>query len=189
MSKLSMTFLVLAFLVSCTSRDGQNKDNASGKDSLIIGSQKVDSVALPNLGYFKLIGDSVIIPSFEIEVDLSQKANDKLNATKETIIVAADFTGLPKDKNAKEYLESGQFGVANSTIELSDSRIAKFKNIKFSKALYDSLEEKDISLLINIYSGRRSSKDNLLNCDILEDKMSNIKDHKFTLKGKLIGER
>jgi hypothetical protein len=128
------------------------------------------------------------LPTFEIDLQLSAKAEQKLKTDKETIIVKAYFSGVPKDTTLKEYKKWGEIGMMDPEIELSDSRAAKFENIKFSKKLYDSIADKNIRLLINIYSGRRSSKDNILDCDLLEDSLSNIKDKKFTLKCKLIAE-
>ena len=40
----------------------------------------------------------------------------------------------------------------------------------------------------NYFSGRRSSENNILDVEILEDKMSVVKGKKYILKGKLIGE-
>jgi hypothetical protein len=147
---------------------------------------KVDTTLLNNTAYYKYEGDSVIIPSFEITVSLSAKAKQKLKKDKETILVIAYFSGQPKDTTSEEYLKSGGMGITSAQREIKDSGIAKFEGVKFSKALYDSLADKDIQLLINVVSGRKSTKDNLLNCDILEDKMSRIKGKRFTIKGKLI---
>ena len=60
--------------------------------------------------------------------------------------------------------------------------------IKCSKAKYDSLADKDIRVLVNIYSGRRSTADNLLDCAILSQKMSVVKGRTIPLTGKLISE-
>ena len=186
MIKYSTSLLLILLFSSCASHQGHNNEplvKDSANDNI---SKKQDSLAISDPGYFKLYGDSMIIPSFEIEVSLSEKANAKLKADKETIIVSAIFSGIPKDTTSEDYRKTGEFGLGFHNIELVESRIAKFEGIKFSKSLYDSLADKDIQLLINIFSGRKSTRDNLLNCDILQDKMSNIKGRKFTLKGKLI---
>lgn len=74
-------------------------------------------------------------------------------------------------------------------IELTgDNRIARFEGLKFSKAAYEKLADKDISMLINIYSGRKSSDNNLLDCGIMEDKASKFRNKRFTLGCKLIEE-
>ena len=188
MIKLLFGFFITTVLFSCTAQDGQTKNNLPAKDTVNTTFQNTDTPKLASLGYYKIAGDSLIIPSFEIEVSLSQKANDKLKNSRETIILDAAFTGFPKDSTSKQFLEEGEFYVAFSSVELRDSRIAKFEGIKFSKARYDSLADKDISVGINIYSGRKSSKNNLLDCEYLDNKMSFIKNKKFIVKGKLIGE-
>lgn len=187
MLKFLITFLLFIFLFSCTSNNGKINNNAPVKDTLINNSVvKVDTTLLNNTANYKFEGDSVIIPSFEIAVSLSAKAKQKLMKDKETIVVIAYFSGQPKDTTSEEYLKSGEMGITSAQREIKDSGIAKFEDVKFSKALYDSLVDKDIQLLINVVSGRKSTKNNLLNCDILEDKMSRIKGKRFIIKGKLI---
>ena len=188
MIKLLSGLFISAVLFSCTAQDAQTKNNLPAKDTINAGTKKADTTVLASLGYFKISGDSLIIPPFEIELSLSQKANEKLKKDNETIILDAAFTGFPKDSTSKQFLEEGEFYVAFSSIELKESRVAKFEGVKFSKARYDSLADKDISVGINIYSGRKSSQNNLLDCEYLENKMSIIKDKKFVIKGKLIGE-
>ena len=187
MIKSIVTFLILFFLFSCTSQESKKNNNNPGKDTLNKNSfVKADTTSINNTAYYKFDGDSVIIPSFEIEVSLSTKAKQKLKKDKETIIVIAYFSGQPKDTTSEEYLNSGEMSLTSAQREIKDSAIAKFEGVKFSKALYDSLADKDIQLLINVYSGRKSTNVNLLNCDILQDKMSHIKGKRFTIKGKLI---
>ena len=188
MLKFLISFLLFIFLFSCTSQESKKNNNNPVKDTINKNSfVKADTTSLKNTAYYKFAGDSsVIIPSFEIEVSLSTKAKQKLKKDKETIIVIAYFSGQPKDTTSEEYLKSGEMSLTSAQREIKDSAIAKFEGVKFSKALYDSLADKNIRLLINVVSGRKSTKDNLLNCDILEDKMSNIKGKRFTIKGKLI---
>ena len=121
-------------------------------------------------------------------MNLSSKAEEKLKAIRETIIVAAYFSGIPKDTTIKDYVKYGELAINSNERELSDNRIAKFEGIKFSRTLLDTIPAKNMNLLINVYSGRRSAKDNLLDCDILNKPISEIKGKKIILKGKLIGE-
>src|SRR5450755_3754746 len=124
MIKYSTAFLLIVFWVSCTYHEAHNSETLIKDSTEKNISKKNDSLILPDIGYFKFYGDSVIIPSFEIEVSLSEKANAKLKAGKETIIVRAYFTGIPKDTTSEDYIKSGGIGVASHDIELSDSRIA-----------------------------------------------------------------
>ncbi|HEY2720198.1 MAG TPA: hypothetical protein VGI82_00650 [Chitinophagaceae bacterium] len=183
---LSITFFSL-FLFSCTSREtGKNKTSSADSTKNVA----VDSTGVNSTSYYKVEGDSLVIPPFDIAIDLSPKASEKLKKIHETIIVAAYFSGIPKDTTTKEYLKSGGLGITTVQKELSgNDRTTKIEGGKFPKSLYDSLSDKDIQVLINVYSGRRSNPNNLLDCDILEEKMSAVKGKTFTLKGKLIGER
>lgn len=143
-----------------------------------------------NSDYLKIVGDSVEIPFFEIELNLSEKAEAKLKTDHETVIVMAYFEGIANIENIPDrYKDRAGFGrlhLLSYPIELTDKRMARFENITFPKDLYDLLENKDIMLLINVFSGRQSTEDNLLEVDILEGNMSELKEKRFTLNGKLI---
>jgi hypothetical protein len=132
-------------------------------------------------------GDNVVIPTFEIEVSNSPKADQTLGKQKETILVAAFFAGEPSDDKDRD--EDGQLFITKKEIELTGkNRIARFEGLKFPKKLYDKLADKDINLLINVYSGRKASEDNLLSCGIMEAKVSKLVNKRFTLGCKLIAE-
>jgi hypothetical protein len=132
-------------------------------------------------------GSRIELPTFEIEVANSPDAGQTLSKQNETIIVSAFFSGDPL--NEKDRDEIGEMMVANQEIELTgDDRIARFEGITFPKRLYDKLADKDVRLLINVYSGRQSSDDNLLNCAILEAKASQVRNKRFVLGCSLIAE-
>jgi hypothetical protein len=187
---LKNSFLLIVFFLSACSGGSDKKASKNEMEATeaadSIKSANKTSGSISDFGYFKPDGDSLIIPAFEIEVNLSQKAKAKLSKDKETIIVSASFMGIPKDTTSEEFLQSGEMGIAGKDIELRNNNVAKFENIKFSKSLYDSLSDKDIQLLINVFSGRRSSTNNLLSCGIVQEKMSKIKGKKFAINCKLI---
>lgn len=179
MIKFPALYLILVFLLSCSSQKEQDKNEQQTKN---------DSLLLNKNNEVQFIGDSVEIPSFGIELNLSNKAEEKLRAGKETIIVAAYFSGTPKDTMLKEYVKNGEFAIGSREKELRNERVAKFEGIRFSKTLYDSLVPKSMVVLINVYSGRRSTDVNLLDCGILQDSIHLVAGKRSLLKGKLIGE-
>ena len=142
----------------------------------------------PVADYLQQQGDSVLIPYFILRLQLSKLAEDKLAKDKETVIVSALFSGDPKDTTTKEYREAGEMFLASRQLELDTARTARFEGIKFSKTQYEALAGKDIRLLVNVFSGRHSTPDNLLDCEILAGSMSGIKEKLKVLKGKLIAE-
>ena len=193
-TKILILTILSGLLIAC---GNSTKKSSVGK----LIQEKTDTVNIEhsevieefqNSGYLKIVGDLVEVPYFEIELKLSEKAEEKLKTDNETVIVMAYFTYFQKDKIYPEKYQdkvdsNGELILLSYPIELTDKRLAKFENVKFSKDLYDLFgENKDIDLLINVYSGRKSSEYNLLDCDILQNSMSEIKGKKFTIKGKLI---
>jgi len=187
-----LTFTVLiGLLISCNESTQKNNSDSLAQTQIdSISKEKPKLIEQKQvLDYLKIIGDSVEIPSFDIELKLSQKAEKKLKNDNESVIVMAYFSGDPIENIPNKYVdnvEMGELFLLSYPIELTDKRLAKFENIKFSLELYNLLANKDIRLLINVYSGRKSTNINLLDCGILQDSMSKIKGKRFTIKGKLI---
>ena len=140
----------------------------------------------PLIDTFTFVGDSVILPAFEISLSLSKKTEEKLKGSNESIIISAEFSGKPIDTTTEEYQEWGEIHIGSHKIELFNSRIARFDNAKISKSSYELLKDKNFQVLINVFSGRRSSRDNLLNCDGLQEGIETVKGKRHHLKGKLI---
>lgn len=180
---LTTILLVLTFVLSCTSIDGQVKSELPN-DTLSVLTKLNDNDTISTANYFKFDKDSITVLPFEITITLSPKAKDKIINSKETIIINVSLTGLPKDK--KLISNDGDFYVASAEKEIIYGQLAKFDNIKFSRKMYDQLIDKDVSINIFFYSGRKSSKDNILSGNILSDRISNVVTKQFDLTGKLI---
>lgn len=157
--------------------------------------QPATSVQPPAMGtdssesiYLVKEGDSVRIPAFTIQLNLSDRANALLAARHETIIVHAWFSGQPKDTATAEYREVGGLFLTEKKIELDTARTAIIDGVRFPQKLLDALASKDISVLVNVYSGRRVIPENILNCDIVDDKINHVGGKIITLPGKLIAE-
>lgn len=190
MKKVILTILT-GLLIACnnsTPKNNSESQDLTQADSIRKGQSELIEQKL-DTNYLIKVGDSVEIPSFEIELKLSEKAEEKLKNDNETVIVMAFFTGEPIENIPDKYkdkVEMDELWLFSYSVELTDKRIAKFENLKFHKDLYDLLKDKDIRLLINVFSGRKSTDVNLLDCGILQDNISNIKGKRFTINGKLI---
>jgi len=184
MIKLHSILIAIAILVSsCSNNDTQKAGNPS-KDSSASITKKEKSPVIN--GAYTMEGDSVTILPFEIDLSLSPKAAAKINHDKETIIVSVYFNGTPKKNSNAVLQEDGSFFVASAEKEITYGQPVIFDAIKFSKEIYEQLEDKDVDMTVNVYSGRKSSQYNLLDCELLSDKISSIVNKKFTIKGKLI---
>lgn len=173
-SVFTVSLLLLTLALSC-----QNKKNAKTP-----ADGEASAASETDYGVFAEDGDSLLIPTFEIEVRNSLKTNQMLTKQKETVLVLAYFFGEPKDE--KDMDDIGQLQIINKEVELTgDARIARFSGIKFSKQVYEKLADKDLRVLINVVSGRRSSDDNLLDCGLMDLKASQFMDKRFLIGCKL----
>lgn len=181
---LSCLLFLIAF-VSCSGRKNSGQEYQVSGDSLSQDRIAGKPVSSLNTG-FRVIGDSVQIPGFIIEINLSPAAEKELKDQHESVIVQAYFSGEPKDTTSEEYQEEGVLNIGSYRIELFDTRTAIFNHIKIKKALFGELENKNFEVLINVFSGRHSSELNILNCDILQENIRSVAGKKFTLNGRLI---
>ncbi len=133
-------------------------------------------------------GDRVKVPSFYVNVTLTEKARRRLEESKETIIVSASVYGEPKKNSPVKVNDVGLVDLVNNRqIELPGAGRVQFNNLVISATKLDQLVSKDYTVNINVFSGRRSSQDNLLACDFFDGKISKIQPG-ITLKCGLIGE-
>ena len=179
--------ILLMMLASCSNRKAGYRENQVIADSSghFTGEDRRAGTAERK---FRVAGDSVIVPEFIIRLQLSGAAEKKLRKDHESIIVQAYFSGEPKDTTSVEFMESGGYSVGSYRIELWDTRTARFDRVKILKASLDSICDKNFEVLINVFSGRHSTDQNILDCDILQEKILTVAGKKFVLNGKLIGE-
>ena len=175
-------FFVLFIFTSCLETNKKNDKKQQGIES---ETTKVNNNLLADS--FNIVGDSVVLPKFEIKLDLSQNAQNLFSQKKESIIVVAYFSGQPKDTTLEEYQKWGEIKFWEHQIELFEGNtIATFEKVTIPKAALDDLIETDFDVLINVYTGRKTSQFNLLDCDILEETINTLKGKSYVLKGKLL---
>lgn len=162
-------------------------------------NQQPDKTALSSKeGSLTIEGDRVIIPNFKIEVNLSDKAVELLQKNKESIIASLFFYGDVRDENSLPEdikKELGPNGLKlmvfdMEKIDVTQSNELEITNLSFPKKLYDALASKDIYVNINVFSGRRTFKDNILDMEFYDSKLNEIISHSsfINLNGRLMTE-
>lgn len=147
----------LAAPSSADARPDQEPDETSTEASLESGAAPVQ-------------GDAASPYAFSVDITLSPPAAQQLSRHRETIKLAAFYYGLPKP-GLPEGIdnEMGQVFLGETELEIpgADGR-AHFdgKGVQTSRLRYI---EGEPQINLNVYSGRRSSEDNLLDCDFFED--------------------
>lgn len=188
MNKFGLLLSLLLF-ISCNKKTENYSLSEVNKKSEIPQTAAVDSSG------FRIIGDSVEIPKYQLEINLSDDALKKLNDKKESIIVSYYFYGNPKDGKQNPEIEKNMdlYGLkllekSQEVRSIKKSTQVTFSGLKFSKNLYDALSNKDISLNINVYSGRRSFDDNILDMEAYDGPFNDILKHSgfINLNGKLL---
>jgi hypothetical protein len=128
-------------------------------------------------------------PGFSVSVTLSEKAKAKLLLGHETIIVAGYLNGQPKKSAPRKLIdEEGQIDLGVVKSEIQPGQVAKFGEVRMNQDALAWVDANGPQLLINVYSGRKSSKDNLLDCGLYEGPLKSIQGATIPISCKLIGE-
>jgi len=132
-------------------------------------------------------------PSFQfgVKVQLSDAAKRKLADGKETVIVAADFTGHPKQGTEARYLDikSGDVDLGRVTAEIHPGETAIFDKLNLDPDALARIDSQGPHILVDAYSGRKSSKDNLLDCEDYDGAFESIHGRVIVISCQLIVER
>lgn len=127
--------------------------------------------------------------SFTVKITYSQKAMDTLVAAKETVIVAGYLSASPIPATPKKYVDRmGEIGLGDVQKEIAPGAMATFDGVKPTPAMMKWVNSSGPQLLINVYSGRKSSPNNLLDCGIYEGSLVAVQGQSIPISCKLIGE-
>ena len=110
--------------------------------------------------------------AFDVDVTLSDAARKRLGASGESVIVAAMYFAAAKDGAPAGVLNDvGMVDIGGARVELEGEGRAAFDG---NAVLRERLEfaQGDPQVNVNVYSGRRSSPDNLLDCGFFQDAMA-----------------
>lgn len=128
-------------------------------------------------------------PGFTVTITYSQKAKDTLVARKETVIVAGYLYAFPaKGTPKRDVDEIGQVDLGEVQDEIAPGATATFAQVNLTQAMLKWVDAQGPQLLINVYSGRKSSPDNLLDCGIYEGSLKAVQGQSIPISCKLIGE-
>jgi hypothetical protein len=132
--------------------------------------------------------DWTVGPAFSVTVSLSPKAAARLAHPKETIMISADFYGDANAKGQRMQNDGGQIVLSPSQKdEIPGAGVARFHGPKYDRTKLAYVDD-GLQVLINVFSGRHSSPDNLLDCDFFQDKIAVAARATIPIHCKLIGE-
>ncbi|MER9597080.1 hypothetical protein [Mesorhizobium sp. M0244] len=128
--------------------------------------------------------------SFDVNVTLSKKAAAKLAAEKEGIVVFASYYGDPKRSAEKHANEVRQIDLTPQDEQVGIPGTAGHAHISGARVDTKRLDwlAGPPEVNVNVASARKSSADNLLNCDFIDGPLSDVQREPVTLHCGLIEE-
>jgi hypothetical protein len=130
-------------------------------------------------------------PEFSVSVRLSDVAKKTLIESKETIIVAGYFAGHPKQGTEQRYLDikSGEVDLGDVEAEIHPGETATFNDLKLNPDALGLVDSHGPNILIDVFSGRKSSKDNLLDCEVYDGSLDSVHGRTIEIPCQVIVER
>lgn len=107
--------------------------------------------------------------------------------TKENVIVSASYYGWPADSAASTVNDVGQIDLGREQHDIDGPGNLRFTGSSYVHVLPRMLKGPP-EVNINVYSGRRTSPDNLLDCDIFQNTMAVAHSSLIVLHCKLLTE-
>lgn len=125
---------------------------------------------------------------FDFQITLSEKATTKLKSAHETITVWASFYGEPTREGKNHTDEMGMIDLGKESVELpGHPGVAHItgKNVSGTKMKWLKGQP---SVNVNLYTSRKSSNQNLIECDLIDGEIKKVQAKPVTVHCFLIGE-
>ncbi len=132
---------------------------------------------------------TIAVPKFSVTVKLSDTAQKKLQVMHESVLVIADFDGDPLPGKGKDNSPMRDVVLGSYERLVDSDNVATFADTKISQSNWNDLADKDYYVTLTVVSARKSSKDNLLDCDTPIDRISAFAGKSTQVFCKLISER
>lgn len=138
------------------------------------GCHKKALLLNPDAEFCGLTGPKIRVPAFTIRISLSEEAAKRLQDTGETIKGLLDFDGdgIPKDDEYTAPMRPIVLGCYQFEVQKPGEVL--ISNAYISAEQSKRLTNPDYYVAINIFSGRRAFKDNVLNNGFAEMHISHV---------------
>src|ERR1039458_7665842 len=135
-----------------------------------------------------LADKAVEVPEFSIAVKLSPEAEKRLHSLNESILVIAYFDGDPLPGQGKDNAPFRDVFLGQDEKLVDTTDVARFDSTKLSMSSWNRLADRNYFVTINVVSARKRSKNNLLDCGVPIDRISNFAGKATEVQCRLIGE-
>ncbi|WP_153045736.1 hypothetical protein [Advenella sp. S44] len=112
--------------------------------------------------------------SFDIDISLSTQALTTINETGENLTMLVTYYGDPSPAGKKYVNDIGTVELVSKTIELNvpgEPIHVSGHDITQSRLAWIN---DSVKVNVNLYSSRKASDDNILDCDFIDDELKNV---------------
>jgi len=170
------------------------------------GSTNVSTAAPATAATSSVASSTAVAPSkveatsnaFDVEVTLSPAAHKRLASQGESLIVSAEYFGYPSDLAEEQHVpgsENPWLTLHRAQLELEGAQLGDTATARFPAVALDAKQLAWTNapgapqVNINVYSGRRSSPDNLLECGMFQGAIAVAARAPIKVSCGLIGEK
>lgn len=127
--------------------------------------------------------------AYTVDVTLSDSAKEQFSSSGETVIVGATYFADPAADAGKDVINDvGQVDLGSALVTLTGEGQAAFGGDGLQRDRLDFIEGEP-QVNINVWSGRKSSPNNLLDCDMFQDAIAVAASQSVAINCRLIDER
>jgi hypothetical protein len=187
-------YLLLLFVITaCSSGTEATTEENVQNSQTEIGEAVSEVDASMEVPSSELETDSLVVPSFTINFDFSEKVQALLSSGKEGLVVDLVLSGTPADKSklmGKDYYSDEDQEVYLKNIELvyqqNEAQTFTIENLKISKEALNALDNPNYMIGLNFYSSRTSSDNNLFSANALIEDVNTMKRKTHTVKVEML---
>jgi hypothetical protein len=131
---------------------------------------------------------TVAVPEFAVAVSLSKSAEARLRSINEAIAVAAFFDGDGEAERGKSTAPFRAVFLGNEQQIVMPGSAATFSGRRIAARAWKRLSDKNYYVTLNVGSARRAAKENILDCEVPEYRIEDIKGKIVNVHCSLMGE-
>ncbi|MDR1345421.1 MAG: hypothetical protein LBK03_01785 [Bacteroidales bacterium] len=176
-------FMTCTVLTCCCHSTKSSSKIPEDITSTILTTEQVPVIKVDTPSANAAREDSILIPAFEVEVELSPKAKEKIVSSGEKLIVLFEV-------NSSEDIlpETGELlNIIEERREIAYGELAVFKNLKIPRKEIEKLKKQEKYGILQIYTARKVFANNLLDINyIYIENVLDTTNKRFVINAKLI---